>query len=160
MELAEYGTLKSLFTGNESHFDINKYRVKLCKDISRGMNYLHKHNPPIIHRDLKSSNILVCRSEDGTPIAKVKTEKELSFELTFSCCLFFSDQWFWIGSCWKWRDERWELQRDNLFLFETSRSTRRTCIQCKKWCLQVFIFQIEKFLYFVDTSSFPNLFFN
>ena len=71
MELAEYGTLKSLFTGNESPFDINKYRVKLCNDISRGMNYLHKHNPPIIHRDLKSSNILLCRSEDGIPIAKV-----------------------------------------------------------------------------------------
>ena len=85
MELAEYGTLKSLFTGNESHFDINKYRVKLCSDISRGMDYLHKHNPPIIHRDLKSSNILLCRSEDGTPIAKVKKENRVfHFELTFS----------------------------------------------------------------------------
>lgn len=23
------------------------------------MNYLHKHNPPIVHRDLKSPNLLV-----------------------------------------------------------------------------------------------------
>ncbi|RZC62255.1 hypothetical protein C5167_023989 [Papaver somniferum] len=30
--------------------------------IARGMNYLHRHNPPIIHRDLKSSNLLVDKN--------------------------------------------------------------------------------------------------
>lgn len=29
---------------------------------ARGMNYLHRRNPPIIHRDLKSSNLLVDRN--------------------------------------------------------------------------------------------------
>jgi serine/threonine protein kinase len=29
---------------------------------ARGMNYLHHFNPPIIHRDLKSSNLLVDRN--------------------------------------------------------------------------------------------------
>jgi serine/threonine protein kinase len=26
---------------------------------AKGMNYLHKRNPPIVHRDLKSPNLLV-----------------------------------------------------------------------------------------------------
>jgi serine/threonine protein kinase len=28
-------------------------------DAAQGMNYLHTFNPPIIHRDLKSHNLLV-----------------------------------------------------------------------------------------------------
>lgn len=31
-------------------------------DIARGMNYLHHCKPPIIHRDLKSSNLLVDKN--------------------------------------------------------------------------------------------------
>ena len=31
-------------------------------DISRGMNYLHQSDPPIIHWDLKSLNILLDSS--------------------------------------------------------------------------------------------------
>ncbi|KAF5941549.1 hypothetical protein HYC85_019191 [Camellia sinensis] len=30
--------------------------------LARGMNYLHHYNPPIIHRDLKSSNLLVDKN--------------------------------------------------------------------------------------------------
>jgi serine/threonine protein kinase len=33
--------------------------VKLSKDIAKGVNYLHRLKPMIIHRDLKSNNILV-----------------------------------------------------------------------------------------------------
>lgn len=29
---------------------------------ARGMNYLHHCNPPIVHRDLKSSNLLVDKN--------------------------------------------------------------------------------------------------
>ena len=32
------------------------------KDIAEGMDYLHTREPKIIHRDLKSSNILVIKS--------------------------------------------------------------------------------------------------
>ncbi|MCL7051475.1 hypothetical protein MKW94_009223 [Papaver nudicaule] len=36
-----------------------KRRVLMALDIARGMNYLHHCKPPIVHRDLKSSNLLV-----------------------------------------------------------------------------------------------------
>ena len=34
-------------------------RIKMLHDISIGMNFLHTNNPPVIHRDLKSLNILL-----------------------------------------------------------------------------------------------------
>jgi len=37
--------------------------VQFAKDIAKGMNYLHDRSIPIIHRDLKSSNLLVDQYE-------------------------------------------------------------------------------------------------
>ena len=31
----------------------------LCLHIARGMNYLHTLTPPVLHRNLKSQNLLV-----------------------------------------------------------------------------------------------------
>lgn len=37
-------------------------RMKMCKDVALGMNWLHSIEPAIIHRDLKTSNLLVEKS--------------------------------------------------------------------------------------------------
>ncbi|CAF2071185.1 unnamed protein product [Brassica napus] len=34
-------------------------RLSMAYDVAKGMNYLHNHNPLIVHRDLKSPNLLV-----------------------------------------------------------------------------------------------------
>nr|GEU54302.1 dual specificity protein kinase splA-like [Tanacetum cinerariifolium] len=39
-----------------------KHRLHMAIDIARGMNYLHHCNPPIVHLDLKSSNLLVDKN--------------------------------------------------------------------------------------------------
>lgn len=45
-----------------------KMRIKIALDAARGIEYLHNYAvPPIIHRDIKSSNILI----DGNWIARV-----------------------------------------------------------------------------------------
>ena len=47
---------------NEEHYAVQipwQRRVRIALDVARGMNFLHTSTPIIIHRDLKSLNILV-----------------------------------------------------------------------------------------------------
>lgn len=41
------------------HLDLVK-KVEFGMDIARGMSCLHAQRPAIIHRDLKTANLLVC----------------------------------------------------------------------------------------------------
>jgi len=42
------------------HKRVNIRAVKnWCRQILRGLNYLHTHDPPVIHRDLKCDNIFI-----------------------------------------------------------------------------------------------------
>lgn len=52
--------LKWAVTGSRTDMVLEeKHKVRMAMDIARGMNYLHSCRPPVIHRDLKSPNLLV-----------------------------------------------------------------------------------------------------
>ncbi|XP_019100327.1 PREDICTED: LOW QUALITY PROTEIN: tyrosine-protein kinase ABL1-like [Camelina sativa] len=60
-EFIPRGSLFRLLQKSISKLDWRR-RINMALDIARGMNYLHCCSPPIIHRDLKSSNLLVDRN--------------------------------------------------------------------------------------------------
>ncbi|MCO5591533.1 hypothetical protein L7F22_045518 [Adiantum nelumboides] len=60
-EFLPRGSLFRLLRRNFPGMDLRR-RLRMAVDIARGMNYLHHCNPPIVHRDLKSSNLLVDKN--------------------------------------------------------------------------------------------------
>ncbi|TVU23497.1 hypothetical protein EJB05_25868 [Eragrostis curvula] len=60
-EFLPRGSLFRLLQKNTGKLDPRR-RVHMAIDIARGMNYLHNSSPPIVHRDLKSSNLLVDKN--------------------------------------------------------------------------------------------------
>ncbi|CAN8269879.1 unnamed protein product [Cochlearia groenlandica] len=56
-ELFTSGTLRQY---RQRHKRVNIRAMKnWCRQILKGLNYLHSHDPPVIHRDLKCDNIFV-----------------------------------------------------------------------------------------------------
>ncbi|XP_044463796.1 probable receptor-like protein kinase At1g80640 [Mangifera indica] len=60
-ELMHNGSLETQLHGPSQGSALTWHmRMKVALDTARGLEYLHEHcNPPVIHRDLKSSNILL-----------------------------------------------------------------------------------------------------
>ncbi|KAK7260927.1 hypothetical protein RIF29_27228 [Crotalaria pallida] len=60
-ELMQNGSLETQLHGPSHGSALTWHmRMKIALDTARGLKYLHEHcNPPVIHRDLKSSNILL-----------------------------------------------------------------------------------------------------
>uniref|UniRef100_A0A3Q2D340 receptor protein serine/threonine kinase n=1 Tax=Cyprinodon variegatus TaxID=28743 RepID=A0A3Q2D340_CYPVA len=61
LQYAEYGSLHSFLCKHTSSWMLS---MKLCQTLSEGLSYLHSdhhsmHKPPVAHRDLSSSNVLV-----------------------------------------------------------------------------------------------------
>ncbi|KAK4427953.1 putative receptor-like protein kinase [Sesamum alatum] len=60
-EMMENGSLEFHLHGSSHRSTMTWHlRMKIALDVARGLEYLHERcNPPVIHRDLKSSNILL-----------------------------------------------------------------------------------------------------
>eukprot|EP01117_Protostelium_nocturnum_P007651 TRINITY_DN2744_c0_g1_i3.p1 TRINITY_DN2744_c0_g1~~TRINITY_DN2744_c0_g1_i3.p1 ORF type:complete len:746 (+),score=216.81 TRINITY_DN2744_c0_g1_i3:138-2240(+) len=57
-EYIERGSLSDVLRDSSVTLDW-RIMLKMASDAAKGMNYLHTYSPPIIHRDLKSQNLLV-----------------------------------------------------------------------------------------------------
>ncbi|KAJ7004772.1 receptor-like protein kinase [Populus alba x Populus x berolinensis] len=59
-EMMQNGSLESQLHGPHGSALTWNLRMKIAVDVARGLEHLHEHcNPPVVHRDLKSSNILL-----------------------------------------------------------------------------------------------------
>eukprot|EP00056_Hartaetosiga_gracilis_P012666 m.203198 g.203198 ORF g.203198 m.203198 type:complete len:1456 (-) comp13727_c0_seq3:225-4592(-) len=59
-EFLDRGSLSIFLQSPVEKFTIVR-QLKFARDAASGMMYLHNHNPPFIHRDLKTANLLVHR---------------------------------------------------------------------------------------------------
>jgi serine/threonine-protein kinase CTR1 len=73
IEFCQGGSLFELL--HESDVNINlSQQCKMASDTAAGMRYLHEHSPPIVHRDLKSLNLLLklpVNSHEDVPVVQV-----------------------------------------------------------------------------------------
>lgn len=60
-EFLPRGSLYRLLHRSGTQVD-EKKRMKMALDVAKGMNYLHTSHPTIVHRDLKSPNLLVDKN--------------------------------------------------------------------------------------------------
>jgi len=71
MELCEHGNLFDLIAEKKEGLSWPQ-RLKIARDVANGMNYMHTLQPPIMHLDLKSPNVLISSlHEDDVAMAKV-----------------------------------------------------------------------------------------
>ena len=85
MEFVNAGTLHTLLH-NDAILGEMPYplMVKIAHDIAKGMEFLHGITPPIVHRDLKSPNILLHTSSGANDVTNIK-----SFGMEGRCMKYF-----------------------------------------------------------------------
>ncbi|KAF4678190.1 hypothetical protein FOL47_003252 [Perkinsus chesapeaki] len=73
-ELCNGGALDTLLYKHPEVDLSQKQKWKMCMDVAQAMNYLHTSKPMIVHRDLKSLNLLLANpiaNSYDTPVLKV-----------------------------------------------------------------------------------------
>jgi serine/threonine protein kinase len=70
MKLAERGNLREFIDSKDDAWAIAE-RVNFFLDVAAGLCYLHTRPSPVLHRDLKSANVLVCTHHDGSLVGKL-----------------------------------------------------------------------------------------
>ena len=73
MELIDQ-TLETFLKDNRENLTQEK-QISLCNQITSGLRYLHNQDPQVIHRDLKSSKILLNRASTTTKIGDLSQAK-------------------------------------------------------------------------------------
>jgi hypothetical protein len=78
------GDLRDILGGNEEKITI-KRKIYIIYQVSNAIMYLHERDPPILHRDIKSNNVLIgydfndiCLTDFGTAIFTYKDFKLLT----------------------------------------------------------------------------------
>jgi serine/threonine protein kinase len=80
-EWCDKGSLSDLLYNSKSRVDFS-LMMHVAIDVAQGMNYLHSLDPQIIHRDLKSGNVLLDKNftakvcDFGLSFNKQKTDKD------------------------------------------------------------------------------------
>ena len=62
LEFAEQGSLRDIIAREDMVVTLEDMTLRMAGDIAGGMHYLHTRPRPVIHRDLKSDNVLVTAS--------------------------------------------------------------------------------------------------
>jgi len=79
MEFCEFGDLHN-FIGKHKPLSW-RMRLRCMNNIAGGISYLHAQTPPVVHRDLKSPNILICSSNPKDKIVAKISDFGLSMSL-------------------------------------------------------------------------------
>lgn len=116
-EFIQYGALYDILHSKEERMELSWFLMaKFVKDAASALSYLHQFEPPLIHRDVKSSNLLLVSLDESEAVeCNVKlcdfgTAREVSTNMTGSqgTTLWMSPEVF-CGTSYSIKADIWGL---------------------------------------------------